>query len=251
MTAPLTAPSAVFVVEDLGAAPRPASRILAAARMHLVSAMFVAMPLLVGLSAFVINLVIFALVDTGQPLNGTGGLSAFLGTYFAVYMAAIQAFSFALGVSLTRREFFTGTALLALVQSVLAGLAIYLLSVIESATNGWGVQMRFFGLVRYLSDNPWVQFGAPIAFCLLLAFAAMVIGAVYTRWKGLGMLGLSVGAVLVFGLAAIVITWQRWWPQFADLFTGPPIAVPLIAYPLVVAAIAGAGAYAVLRRAVP
>ncbi|MDG3013945.1 ABC transporter permease [Speluncibacter jeojiensis] len=251
MTTPLTVTTPAFAAVDLGAPPRPAGRILAAARMHLVSVMFVAMPVLVGLSAFLINLIIFALVDTGQALNGTGGLAAFLGTYFAAYMAATQAFSFALGVSLTRREFFTGTVALALVQSVLAGLAIYLLSLIESATNGWGVQMRFFGLVRYLSDNPGVQLGAPIAFCMLLALAAMLIGAVYTRWKGLGMLGLSVGAVLAFGVVAIVITWQGWWPGFADLFTGPPVAVPLIVYPLAAAAVAGTGAYGVLRRAIP
>jgi hypothetical protein len=56
--------------------------------------------------------------------------------------------------ALSRRTYYTGTALLALSLAAVYGLALTLLQAIERATGGWGVQMRFFQ-VSYIFTGRW------------------------------------------------------------------------------------------------
>jgi hypothetical protein len=49
-----------------------------------------------------------------------------------------------MGVSVSRRTFFLGTALAALVQSVFYGIALSALVVIEDATRGWGMGLDYW-----------------------------------------------------------------------------------------------------------
>ena len=82
-------------------------------------------------------------------------------------MASIYVFLFVIGVSsvgrslpfglalgVSRRSYYTGTALLGVALAVVDGLALTVLQAIERATDGWGVHMHFFQ-VPYILDGPW------------------------------------------------------------------------------------------------
>ena len=111
-------------------------RILGAARLHLVNPlMSLGVPWLVVLSSFAINLVVWGVTAAGdQPGGGsTGGLAALYLTVLIVFAQSItQLLPFAMGLSLTRRTFYLGTALVALVQSFGYGIVLTVLDAVEN-----------------------------------------------------------------------------------------------------------------------
>ena len=77
-------------------------------------------PWLVVVISFAINVAIWALADPAGEQDGgfTGGILALYITVLVVYVQAVtQLLPFAMGVSLSRRTFFLGDALVAVVQS--------------------------------------------------------------------------------------------------------------------------------------
>jgi hypothetical protein len=229
------------------------SRIGAVLRVHTVAwPLLIAWPVAILATSFLISYTIYFLVENDQNEGFTGSVFSVYGFVLAFYLQAMaQTFPFTLGMSVTRREFFSATALLALAQSVVFAATLYLLSVVEAATDGWGVWMRMFGLARYLTDNPLLQFLTIFSTLLLTTAIAMAAGAIYQRWRATGLLAAGVGVLGLGGLAAILITWARWWPAVGDWFADSPRALPLVALPLTATAIATAVAWLALRRATP
>ncbi|SDD04115.1 hypothetical protein SAMN05444580_102474 [Rhodococcus tukisamuensis] len=229
------------------------SRIGATLRLHTVAwPLLIAWPVGILAGSFLISYVIFSLVQSDQDDNFTGSVFAVYGFVLAFYLQAMtQTFPFALGLSVTRREFFTATALMALAQSVVFALALYLLSVVEAATDGWGVRMRMFGLARYFTDSPVLQFLALFANLLLVAAIALAAGAVYQRWKVTGVLTAGVTVLGGLSLAAVLVTWARAWPSIGAWFQEVNRAVPMVVLPLALAVLAIGVAWCALRRATP
>ncbi|MGW6693286.1 ABC transporter permease [Rhodococcus sp. NPDC054953] len=251
MTAPTaSAPASAPASPHDRAAP---SRIISVLHLHTVAwPLLVAWPIGILAVSFAISWTIYYLLDTQEGEGFTGALFSLSGFVFAFYVQALtQSFPFALGLSVTRREFYRATALMALGQSAIFAVAVQLLSVIESATGGWGVNMRMFGLMRYATDNPAVQLLALFAILLAATGIAMLAGAIYQRWRVTGLLTAGVAVVGGLGLAAIVITWAKWWPEIGSWFVNSPTVVPTVALPLVVAAVTLAGGWGALRRATP
>jgi hypothetical protein len=82
------------------------------------------MPWLILGLAFVVNLAIFALVPdppAGEPKVTGAILSIYVFMLIAHLQSMTQVFPFALGLSVTRRDFFAGTSLLIVAQSLLQG----------------------------------------------------------------------------------------------------------------------------------
>ncbi|MFC7447180.1 ABC transporter permease [Rhodococcus daqingensis] len=233
--------------------PESASRIGAVLRVHTVAwPLLIAWP--VGLLAvsFLLSYTIYFIVQNDQDEGFAGGVFSLYGLVIAFYLQAMtQTFPFALGMSVTRREFFTATMLLALAQAAVFAIVLYLLSIVEAATDGWGVRMRMFGLARYLTDSPVLQFLALFSSLLLVAAVAMAAGAIYQRWRVTGLMAAGVGLLGAGGLAAILITWARWWPAIGAWFQNVPRVVPLAVLPLGLSAVAFAVAWTALRRATP
>jgi hypothetical protein len=123
------------------------NRVLAAARLHLVNPLVaLGVPWLIVASSFAINLPIWGLTDAGaQPGGGiTRGLAALYITVLVVYVQAFtQLLPFATGLSLSRRTFYLGTAVVALAQSLAYGVALTVPDAVEHATGGWGVGLSF------------------------------------------------------------------------------------------------------------
>ncbi|MEV5389401.1 ABC transporter permease [Nocardia farcinica] len=226
------------------------ARVLSVARIHVVSwPLLFAWPLGVLTAAFAIPWVIFALVDT-EDRNMTGSVYSILGIALAFYLVAMtQSLPFALGLGVTRRDYFLATLLVALTQIVGFGVLLWGLSAAEQATDGWGVNMVMFGIPAEFTDNRLVQLGTFLAVLALIAAAGLLMGAIQQRWRVTGLYTLGAVVLVLGGLAAILVTWQRWWPEVGHWFTDSPRAVPMVLVPAVLAAVCLGGAWALVRRA--
>ncbi|GAA4694585.1 hypothetical protein GCM10023215_35280 [Pseudonocardia yuanmonensis] len=227
-------------------------RPLTVARMQLVNLpVQVGMPWLILGISFAINLVIFALVPEtpGEPKVTGGLLSIYIFVVVAHLVTMTQMFPFALGLSVTRRDFFTGTSLFVLVQSAVQGLLLTLLLALEQATGGWAMGLHFFGVPYLVQQNwvlQWLVYTVPF---LLFSFVSILAGTIFKRFGQLGMWTASIGLLLLGGIAAVLITWQQAWPAVGRFFTATPAVLLVAGYPAIVAALAAAAGYLFLRRA--
>ncbi|HEX5494462.1 MAG TPA: ABC transporter permease [Mycobacteriales bacterium] len=231
-----------------------ATRTLNAARLQLIpyqTNRFLPWGIL-GIS-FAINLLIYSLLGPEDRANGfTGGLASIYVVFFAAYVRAmVQVFPFALGMGVTRRRFYTATALLAVTESVAYGVILYLLRLVEDATDGWGVSMRFFGITYLVQDNPLLQilvYAVPLG---LLAFVGVFVGGVFRRWGMNGVYTLAIAVIAVLGGLAALVTWQRWWDALGGWFTDQSPLTLLAGLPAALAAALAAAAFLTIRRATP
>jgi hypothetical protein len=114
-------------------------------------------------SSFAINLPIWGLTDAGAQPGGdiTGGLAAHYIAMLVVYVQLVtQLLPFAMGVGLSRRSFYLGTAVMALAQSVGYGVVLTVLDAVEDATDGWSVGLHFWAPGRLDVGNPSCRFSA-------------------------------------------------------------------------------------------
>ncbi|OZD09246.1 ABC transporter permease [Rhodococcus sp. 06-235-1A] len=227
-------------------------RILNVARIHNTSwATTFAWPLGILAIVFFITYALFSVIpDTESDFNFTGGVFAVYGFAIAFYVTAItQVFPFASSLSITRREFLTATALVGVAQSVAIGTIVYVLSVIETATGGFGRKIRMFGIVRYVTDNPVLQWATLVIGLLLIGSVGAFVGVVYRRFRTNGLFTLGLVALIIFGGGAIVITWQNWWPNIGTFFTDTPRILLLVVIPLISTAVLSAASWVGLLKA--
>ncbi|OZC54190.1 ABC transporter permease [Rhodococcus sp. 15-649-1-2] len=224
------------------------------ARLHTVAwPLIIGWPLGILAISFAICYVIFALIPTtDSDYNFTGALFSMYGFAVGFYLQAVtQTFPFALGISVTRREFFSATALVGVVQSAVLATVVWILSAVESATGGFGVKLRMFGIVRYVTDNPAVQWFGLFATLLLVAAIGLFLGVAYQQYRVNGVLAIGLGTVVLVGGGAILVTWQRWWPEVGRFFLDTPALVLLGVVPLVLAGLFAVTGWAGLRSATP
>ncbi|GAB2651517.1 ABC transporter permease [Prescottella soli] len=243
-------------ISTTSAEPVPAShagfrRILAIARIHVVAwPILIASPLVVLALTFAINFAIFALIDSGGETHPTGAILSLYGFVVAFYAQAMtQTFPFALGLGVTRRQFFVATVAVAVAQSFGFAVLFQVLSAIEAATGGWGVYMRMFGILRYVTDSALLEFATFFASLLLTTAISIAFSAVYQRWKTTGFLIAGISVVGLLGLVAVVLTWAGWWPTVGSWLVDAPRGLVLVALPVGVSVTALAASWAIVRRA--
>jgi hypothetical protein len=157
------------------------TRVLDVARIHLVNwRIAVALPVGIVVVVFLLNLAVTSTVRAINTTGGSpevGGASGAAALYIFVLVNSVQAitqvFPFALGLSVTRRTFYSATALYVAVQAVAFGLLLTLGLALERATAGWGIGMRFFGSTMPAGENPFVHWMIFVA--LLLVSAAVAV----------------------------------------------------------------------------
>ena len=227
-------------------------RILNVARVHNTSwATTFAWPLGILAAVFVVTYGLFSVVPaTDAETKSTGGIFAVYGFALAFYLSAIiQVFPYALGLSITRREFLTATALVGITQSITIGTIVYVLSAVEDATGGWGKKISMFGIARFATDNAVLQWAALVTGLLLIGGIGAFIGVVYRRYRMNGLFSLGLGALVFFGGGSILVTWQRWWPNVGSFFTDTPRILLLVVIPLIITAVLSAASWFGLLKA--
>ncbi|MGM7679076.1 hypothetical protein [Microbacterium sp. A94] len=211
---------------------------------------FIWVPLIVLGGAVLISVLIYAMIPIDTPKYGGGG-QAPLWVFFAVGMSAMTlTFPFSQAMSITRREFFLGTMLTAILASGLMGLIFLIGGGIELLTNGYGVNGYVFHL-------PWVWETGPLGALIVyftLALFFFVVGftgaTIYKSWGPMVLTIASVALALVLVGIAFLVTrlelWERVWIGILDLG-----AVGLALWGLVAIVVLSAVSFLAFRRATP
>jgi hypothetical protein len=169
---------------------------------------------------FVGNLAIAAGKVGHHAQTQTGALGAiylFLSIVGALSM--FQSLPFALAVSVSRRSYYAGTALLAVALAAVYGLALAVLAVIERSTGGWAVQLRFFQ-VPYILAGPWYLAWLTSFAGLVVMFAwGMWFGLVYRRWNLIGVLAFAAAQIAVLVVGVVSASRAQAWSAIGRFFT--------------------------------
>lgn len=243
--------------------PGPLRRILNVARLILVNKSTIfGLPLLILTVIFVGSLLVWWIVGVSIARSGVdvadgesvyiGGASFFLVVYMLV--VAVQAinltFPFAQGYSVTRRDFYLGSALAFVGLSVVYAILMAVLGSIEDATSGWGLNGQMFS-VRFLGVmDPVAAFYFFFMALLFFFFIGAAVATLYVRWRMFGLLGFFTGLTfLLIGLIAL-FTLTNTWAQVESWFAANG-AVGVATWSLVPTALAGIAGFFILRKATP
>lgn len=237
------------------------TRIWNVVRMHVANPVpTLVVPWLITGVIFAVNLAIWLMVanaaggiDELEPdaFQYNGGISWIV---FFMTVVAVQAmnltFRFALGFSVTRRDFYLGSVLYFVLLSLLYSTGLAVIAGIERATDGWGIGAAFFA--------PWGLVGQPVAtvwFLYLMAmllffFLGAAVATVWVRWGAYGLYAFFIGlAVLLVG-AAWLITVTESWGDVGAFFTGRSL-VAIAAWTAPITALCGVVGHLFLKRATP
>ena len=199
---------------------------------------------------FVINLVIFSETPAaghGQP-RYAGALSAIYISLLIVGAVGISVqLPFALAVGVSRRSFYTGTALLTVALAAVYSLALTVLQLIERGTGGWGLNLHFFR-VPYLLSGPWyLSWLSSFVGLALMAAWGNWFGIVYRRWNLAGLMSFIAVQALALTAVLLIIGVTHGWHGAARFFTTLTIqGLTGLLAALTVALLAGG--YATVRR---
>ncbi|HWV50481.1 MAG TPA: hypothetical protein VN035_13595 [Microbacterium sp.] len=211
---------------------------------------FIWYPLMILAGAVLVSVLIYAMIPVDTPKYGGGG-QAPLWYFFAIGMSAMTlTFPFSQAMSITRREFFLGTMLTAILASALMGVLFLIGGGIEMLTNGYGVN----GYLFYL---PWLWEAGPlgaIAVYFTLALFFFVIGftgaTVYKSWGQMVLLISIFAIVLVLvGLVFLVTRLEMWGSVWEGILALG--AVGLALWGLVVVAMLSVVSFLAFRRTIP
>lgn len=244
--------------------PRPVSagrRILNVVKLNTVNPWTaIVMPWMILGFIFLVNYLIWVIVfaaagpenaaDVSEGLQYSGA-SGFIFIYMMV--VAIQTinltFPLALGYGVTRRDFWLGSSLTFVLLAAMFAIGITILSVIETATGGWGLGGHMFTAIWFGETGPQRLF---VIFTLLMFFLffGSAIATVYVRWKSNGVAGFFIALTLVLvGLAALV-TFTQNWPAVGNFFAVSG-ALGTVAGTYVITVIAAVTGFIFLQRATP
>ena len=230
------------------------NRVLTAARLQVVHPLVIlGMPWVIALSSFAINWLIWRIAVIGaEPDAFTGGILALYITEMIVFVQAVtQLLPFAMGLSLSRRTYWLGTALFAVLLSLGSGLVLTVLGRIEHATGGWWAGLEFWVPPPLQASNVVLQVVVSAAPMLAFCFLGIGLGVVYKRWGNSGVWGLTFATVLVLGALAVLMTGQGWWLPLGSWLTDQSFVTLAVGLPVALAAIAAALSFAGIRRVVP
>jgi hypothetical protein len=161
-----------------------------------------------------------------------------------------QFFPFAMALSVTRRMYYVATVVLQVAQAVVFAVLL-LLKLVENATGGWGMRLRFFGVPGVAQDNPLVQILAYAAPLVVLSLIGTFCGVVFKRWGTSGVFGLMIAATLVIGGLVALVTWLRGWPAVGDWLSGQSPSSLFVGWPVLLAVVLAGGGYLAVRKATP
>ncbi|AJS60556.1 hypothetical protein [Paenibacillus sp. IHBB 10380] len=203
-------------------------------------------PWVVMLSVFIINLVISVFID--DPMYTGAIASVYVYMFIAGIVTLAQTFPFALGMSVSRTDYFLGTSAMIILTSVGFAVLMFLLGLTEGWTGAWGSDLHFFHL-PYLSDGPVInQFLVPLVILLFMRYLGIVIAATHKRTGRSGLFIASGILLLVFTVLGFLATYLNWYPAIFDwMVEQSAVDYTLWMLPLIV--IFAVVSYLLLRRA--
>jgi hypothetical protein len=252
MTAISTAPSV----------PVPGSRHRATKvlRLHLVNRLtYLGIPWIITGVALVVSIVVALLISAAVPeasrataLAGMTNSWAVLSPFWYLAVVGVQAvnavFPFAMGFSITRREYALGTVLTYAAIAAFNATGWTILTEIERAVNAAGVTFHHFTALWLVDAGVGAVWFSLFSLQLLIFAVTSAFAAVYARWRAMGMLVLWVlVAALLLGLIAFAVLTDS-APAMIDWLMGTTVTAVFAAL-LVPTVLAFGLGWACLRRA--
>ena len=211
-----------------------------------------------GLGMYVLIQLLFTLIlvliirflGGETPIYSGGELVGICITMFIMGIITLnETFLFALGFGVRRTDYFLGTTVMAVAVSAITAVLLLLLSLLESVTGGWGLELHYLHL-PYLNDGSLIE-QLCIYFIVLanLYFLGFVIGSIYRRFGTAGTLLFLLIVFLLMSVFSVVWTYLRWWGALLHWFSQYTafelalLLLPLTAFYLL-------ASYLLLRRAV-
>jgi hypothetical protein len=163
---------------------------------------------------FLINALIATTFSDGETINTGAIASIFVYAFIAGTLTLKETFPFAIGLSIRRKDYFFGTALTVLLVNIISGIAITILSAIESATDGWNVNLHLFK-IGFLSDLPYI--GILVINIILLIhcfFLGFAISSLHRRFGGMSMYIFFTAMLLVGTIVSYTMAHFELWDDF-------------------------------------
>ncbi|MCS7464733.1 hypothetical protein N0M98_32055 [Paenibacillus doosanensis] len=204
-------------------------------------------PWVILFTSFIINLFISYLINNQEPFY-TGGLaSIFFSMPVIGAVTLAHTFPFALGFCVRRRDYFLGTALAAVITNTITAVLLCLLSLVESATDGWGVRMHFFNVPFINQFGPLGHLIIYLVLLLHLYFLGFAVSSLHRRFGPGGLFMFLAAALILLSASALLLTHYRLWGPFALGFSAHfNLIVGCMALAILLYAFLS---YALLRRA--
>ena len=204
------------------------------------------MPWIIMSISFFINLVIGTFfVD---EVMYTGGIAT-----IHIYMLVIgitnvtQTFSFAIGFSVKRFDYFFGTTATIGGVSLVNAVLLWLMGVTEAATQGWGSDLHFFHL-PYVSDGTAIaQIWFHFAIMLCCFFIGFLFPCIYRRFGTIGLYAFSIALVAVASISMFLIGYYEKWPALFEAL-GSLSAAALAGWAFALALLLALSSCLLLRR---
>lgn len=230
------------------------NRTLNVVRMQLVNRQtYIWVPLIVLGGSFAIALAIYAMIaSAGVPEPKYGGGAQAPLWYFAVVgvQALTLVFPFSQAMSVTRREFYFGTVLTAVMTSAILAAVFMIGGLIEQANDGWWMNGYFFYL-------PWIWEAGPLAagfVFFVVALLFFIVGfwaaTIYKRfgnlWLTVCLLAVALGLVLIAWLITLSESWPTVWEWI--MTQG---ALGLAGWGMALILVLAVSSWATVRRAIP
>jgi hypothetical protein len=230
----------------------PVQRTLAAARILFIPPyMGLGLPLLILTTAFVVNVMVFASVEQAREAATGGVMSLYISQFIMAWVSVHQSFSFLVGLNVSRRVFWVASLVVVVLESLLYGVVLLLGAIIEGATDGWGIGLRFFDpshLTGRVTLPSYLVYTVPL---LALSVFGLFLGAITKRFGTRGTFLLSTVATLVFGGGASLISYLDGWSAVGAWLARQSVLSITIGWVLVPTALAAVLGWLALRRAVP
>ncbi|QAY67821.1 hypothetical protein [Paenibacillus protaetiae] len=206
-------------------------------------------PAIVLFSSFLVNLFISFLVRDEQGIQSGGVSSIYIYTLVLGILVPAQTFSFSIGLSVRRKDYFWGVVTAMAIFTVVIALLLSLLSIIEGDwTGGWGVKLSYFHL-PYLNDgNIAVQFGVSLCLLLFMSFMGLFIASIVRRYGRKGMYAFTLVMMAALTVTSYLLTYYKTWgPVFEWLGDHSAWLNAVMLLPL--AALFGLCSFLMLRKA--
>ncbi|MGY4857639.1 hypothetical protein [Cryobacterium sp. AP23] len=219
------------VISVAPAATRPQSRhrITKVMRLQMINKLtYIGIPWIITGVSLLISIVVALLIAVSVPepgrqdaLDGMAYSWAGLSPFWYLAVVGVQAvsavFPFALGFSITRREYSLGTLLTFVVIAVFNATGWAILTEIERAINAAGITFHHFTALWFGEVGAGTVWLSLFSLQIVIFAVASAFAAVYARWRAMGMLVLWTAVALVIlallafamltGSAAPIIDW--------------------------------------------
>lgn len=245
---------------QVATAPRRGTlaRIWNVARLHFANPFpTLVLPWLITAAIFGLNAGIWGIILTAagaenlddNAFTNNGGAVWILFFFTVVAVQAMNlTFHFALGFTVTRRDFYLGSVVYFLLLALIYATGFTAFAALERATGGWGLDGAFFA--------PAFLLGIPLAhiwyfyFTLmtLFLFLGSAVATIWVRWKSYGLYAFFVSLAVILLAAVWGITQSGSWGAVGRFFVDNSLPA-LVTWTLPVTVVCGVLGLFILRRA--